>query len=212
MATIRTVSHECDRCMFGKVRPATHLGVDFTIDNVTYSGDLCDEHHALLQRDFGPWRACFAAQDEPEVVELASKRRFVTTDEVEASRRAAELRSAEADRREADRKAVEDTLRSRALEVERLRRTIPGARSWTITGHARKRMIERNFGPEEVLRAVAQPQLNYPADAARHGPGRYIYERGDVRAVVDPRGKTVITVIDRNDHWDVRPGAERIAQ
>lgn len=216
MALVRTVTHECDRCMFGRVNPATHIGVEFTLNGRRYKGDLCDEHEAMMQRDFGPWRKTFTVVEEvAEVADLDTKRTsaaartFVTTEHVARSRRAAELRALEAARIQEATDSAQKQLQAEALEIFRLKRTIPGARSWTLSSHARTRMHERNFGPEEVLRTVAAPQVNYPHP---DGNGRYIYVRDDCRAVVDPRGKVVITVIDRNDSWDVRPGAERIAQ
>ena len=212
MSILRTVTRVCERDMYGKCGPALHLDVEFTIDGQRYRGDLCEVHWTMMRRDFGPWRTAFVPVDEPaEVVQLNSKRQTITSDQVDRDRRAADLRAAEAARNQAEVDAKTHALQAEAMEIQRLKRTIPGARSWVISAHARKRMALRNFGPDEVLHTVASPQINYPAPE-RYGPGRYVYVRGDCRAVVDPRGKTVITVIDRNDHWDARPTAERIAQ
>jgi hypothetical protein len=70
-----------------------------------------------------------------------------------------------------------------------------------LTDHAARRAEARGFTAAQVLDAVADPQLTYPAGFA-HPPGRELRQRGPVVAVYEPDTDTVVSVLVHGQGWE----------
>jgi len=77
-----------------------------------------------------------------------------------------------------------------------LRRTY----GWRLCNHARKAAAERGVTVREVLSVVADHDVRYTA--YDYGPGRFVYNRGELSIVVAEASRVVITVLWHNlDQW-----------
>jgi hypothetical protein len=71
---------------------------------------------------------------------------------------------------------------------------------WRLSAHARTKARARSVSVREVLEVVAAPDVTYTAFS--YGPGRYVYQRGELAVVVLPASRIVVTVLWRHDgHW-----------
>lgn len=70
---------------------------------------------------------------------------------------------------------------------------------YALTRHAVERMAERNIGAYEVLSALVDP------DTTRTNQGVLSCSRGDIRIVVNPENRTIISVIDLEEDERVTP-------
>jgi hypothetical protein len=68
---------------------------------------------------------------------------------------------------------------------------------WSFTNHVRRRAAERGISVPALLQVLADPEVTYAQTA--YGPGRHVFQRGDVGVVVHLRTRTVITVLFRHD-------------
>lgn len=66
--------------------------------------------------------------------------------------------------------------------------------TWCITPHAHGRIREMGLTTDEVLRAVANPELSYPGPK-KYPPGRTIHVRGDIAVVVADADHCILTVL-----------------
>lgn len=64
---------------------------------------------------------------------------------------------------------------------------------WVLTPHARAAAARRNVPLRKVLETIAAPEIRHTSE--NHGPGRYVYKRGQLALAVDPISKTVITIL-----------------
>jgi len=62
--------------------------------------------------------------------------------------------------------------------------------SWTFTKHALLRMGERGVSPAQVLRVIGEQEIRRPGKY----DGEEIWQRGDVKVVVNPERQVVRTV------------------
>src|SRR5258708_7651411 len=85
---------------------------------------------------------------------------------------------------------------------------IPGARKWTLTRHARERMMERGFTPADVLMAVTMPKTTMRQPW--RGPDIALHIRDDCRVVVNDRCHQIVTVIDRSTVLETEHTAVRV--
>lgn len=68
------------------------------------------------------------------------------------------------------------------------------AAQWRLSAHTQERAEERRIEPAEILTAVVKPDSVHPA-----ANGKQIHIAGDVKVVLDPRTKTVVTTVDINN-------------
>lgn len=68
---------------------------------------------------------------------------------------------------------------------------------WRLCTHARTMAKARSVSAREVLEVVAAPEVTYTAFS--YGPGRYVYQRGELGVVVIPAVMIVVTVLWRHD-------------
>ncbi|WP_454728193.1 hypothetical protein [Cellulosimicrobium protaetiae] len=68
---------------------------------------------------------------------------------------------------------------------------------WRLCPHARSKAATRSVSAREVLEVVAAPDLTYTAFS--DGPGRYVYQRGELGIVVVPAIKIIVTVLWRHE-------------
>lgn len=69
--------------------------------------------------------------------------------------------------------------------------------AWHLSAHARTKARARAVSAREVLEVIAAPDITYTAFT--YGPGRYVYQRGEIGVVVVPKTRIVITVLWRHD-------------
>lgn len=80
----------------------------------------------------------------------------------------------------------------RERAIERLRAVSGGQ----LSGHAATRAAELGYSLDDVLRCLARPEQTYPCPES-YGPGRRMYQRGDLALVVHHESSLVITVLPR---------------
>lgn len=186
MATIRTVVEICNR----DERPAVATRI-FSIDGDWFELPVCEEHDAMFDRQFSPWRISAEAIDAP-VKERRSE--FFKAEDIAAGRRIAELRE-----KEASKVRAQSFAERRAIEIEKEMQTkaeeiawnvIPGAKLWTVTKHARDRMAEYDIDLDQVLLAATIPDV-----VLKGQDGKHTQRRGDTNIVVNPTEYVVITVL-----------------
>lgn len=202
MVAIKTTIRTCDRCSFGVNRRATGKRV-FALDDRYYELDLCETHLDAFDRDLGGWTRLAAEIDNPYSKSGPQQSSMFTRERAElahsVNRRSDELRQQDEQSAFAQRRAE-----ALAAEIEEHAfKTIPGARKWTLTRHARERMLQRNFTPAEVLMVATMPgtKMRQPW----RGPDIAVHVRGDCRVVVDDRCHQIITVIDRSAVLETGP-------
>lgn len=66
---------------------------------------------------------------------------------------------------------------------------------WRLSYHATQKATAREVTLPELTEACLRPDLTYPAPG--YGGERWLYTHHDVRIVVNPHTKTVITVLYR---------------
>lgn len=203
--TVTKTLEVCDRDQFGKARVATQTRV-YSLENRWYRLRLCDEHAEMFDRDMGRWTHLSEEIDPPTEYVTTSRVRseFFTAELLEDARRTTRIReAAEAARRQA---ASEEFARRRRAEIdaetalqeeEHAFKTIPNARLWRLSQHARQRMGERGFDVDDVLRTATTPMHTYRQPW--RGDDIAIYQRGDCRIAVNDTERVIITVIDRSD-------------
>lgn len=173
----------CDRCL-GEKRAENHER--FTFMGTDYELDLCDKHADMLQRDMGAWTRVAREVERPTyfpaVVELPRPERVIPLPEPatgDSSPKPPPAETAEP--------AVEP---------------IPvSAMQWRWSEHAEKRLAERGpqygFDRRDVLLAIAKG-VTYPvADE----PKKKRKVLGPVSVVVEPRKKTIVTVMPNSLTW-----------
>lgn len=200
MASVRVQTRTCDRCVIGKEKSAKNVRT-FAIEDRYSTIDLCDQHAEAFDRDIGQWIQL--ATDIENPYDRAGRSTTYTRGRAEDARRVLDQSDA-LKRQQAESVLVQQRAAAMQAEIDRLAREaerqafnqIPGAKVWTLTRHARERMMERDFTVAEVLMAVTMPSHKAP----NHKPGLghlLICVRDEVRAVVDPRTHQIITVIPR---------------
>lgn len=199
MASVQVKVKTCDRCAFGAEKRASTTRT-FSIDDRFYETDLCDKHAEAFDRDLSVWTRIAAEIENP----FTSPKRsgMFSTERIERAR----IVNAQSDLL----KHVQEQGGFIARQAERLVtqaeedafKNIPGARRWTMSRHARAKMLERNYTPAEVLMAVTVPKTTKPST---HGRGELVCERDGCRVVVNPQTHIIVTVIDRNAHEDTQP-------
>lgn len=71
---------------------------------------------------------------------------------------------------------------------------------WRLSSHARTTTRDRAVPIADVLTVIADPEVTYTA--YDYGPGRHVYQRGDLAVVVAPDTQEVITVLwRRQEQW-----------
>lgn len=195
MATVRTTIRTCDRCAFGKVLPAsTHR--TFAIEDRYYRIDLCDKDAAAFDRDLGAWTRLAVDIDNPYD---SSSRPASATYTPERAERARVVLQQSDEIRHAEQQTIFAKKRAEQLAEEaekHARQTIPGALNWTMTRHARERMLKRGFTAGEVYMAVTIP--SHRIDQDWRNPGTVLCIRNECRVVVNAKTHIIITVIDRD--------------
>ncbi len=68
---------------------------------------------------------------------------------------------------------------------------------WRLCNHARSKAEARSVSAREVLEVIASPDVTYTAFS--YGPGRYVYQRGELGVVVVPAIKIIVTVLWRHE-------------
>lgn len=205
MASVRVQIRTCDRCVMGKEKPATTKRT-FAIEDRYSEIDLCEQHADAFDRDIGVWVRLASDIDNP--YDRAGRSTTFTRERAEDARRVVE-QSAALQRQNEESVLVQKRAAEQAAETARLAREaerqaynlIPGAKIWTLTRHARDRMMLRGFTPTDVLMAVTMPSAKTPSV----NPGQahlLVCRRGDCRVVVDPRTHQIVTVIDRSEPFD----------
>lgn len=191
----------CDRCPRGRQRPAVTTE-QYCVEGEWFEIDLCEDHRAAFSRDFYSWTLL---SREIDPIKPKSKSTVFTADTIERSKQAAELRAAAAARQPKpepepepapiEEAPIPDELAARRAQEHRLRRSIPGALKYRLTGHAVDRMTERGFDLEAVLRCAAEPDHSR---GSRSDSRCLIQERGRCRVVVDKSTHNIVTVVDRS--------------
>jgi hypothetical protein len=201
----------CDRCAFGKAKPATEER-KVTIDGVTTRLVLCEPHASNFDRDLFAWTRN-GEEIETEAPRLRSA--YFNAERQAEARRIVELRSRAQQQHTsgelAKRRLEEMDQRALSEEEQRIYRSIPGALNWRLTTHAAERMLERGFDVAAVLNAAARP--NAVIRQPWRGEDIAVHCVEDCRVVVNDRTKAIITVINRSDRVEIAPPAtERKAQ
>lgn len=194
MAQVRTIVKVCDRCPFGKEKPATTRR-QFAIEDRYYELDLCEPHGEAHDRDLGVWTRLAREIDSPYSNSLKPLSMTFTKEHAEKTHSVITQSSELQQQAEQSLFAKKQAERIAAEIEEHAYKTIPGARKWTLTRHARERMMERNFTPAEVLMAVTIPGTTLPDPERR--PDVVICKRGDCKVAVNARTHVILTVIDR---------------
>ena len=70
--------------------------------------------------------------------------------------------------------------------------------SWMFTPHALIRLGERKIGPDEVIKAIENPEITTPGDQ----PELEVRISAGIKAVVDPHDRTIITAAYRDEELD----------
>lgn len=79
---------------------------------------------------------------------------------------------------------------------------------WSLCDHARTKARLRAVSIRSVLEVIAAPEVTY--SAFDYGPGRFVFQRGDLAIVVVPERLTVVTVLWRHDgQWTDEEFAQR---
>jgi len=81
---------------------------------------------------------------------------------------------------------------------------------YQFTEHALEQMRERNISPYEALSTLAEPDSTMNNRDSQY-PDTRVADRGDIRVVFDPRGRTVITVIDLDEELRKSRKLHRVA-
>lgn len=193
MVSIRTTESTCDRCSFGKVLPAT-TSRTYAIEDRYYKLDLCENHGEMFDRDIGGWTRLSEEIDNP----YDGSSKITSTFTREQSERArAVLNQSDAIRRNVEDSAfVQKQAEKLAKEaMQHAYNSIPGAKLWTFTNHARERMMLRKFTPAEVLMAVTMPATRTPHPS---DPSEVYCTRDRCIAIVNPRAHVIVTILDRD--------------
>lgn len=211
MATLRKTITECDRCSFGTVKEAT-TERKFYLDELWWKLDLCEEHAKLFDREWGGWTRLAQEIDGPQPDRVHSN--YFTAERKRETERLRELRDKaqrEAASREfAARRAAEIEEETRIAAEAHARNSIPGAAKWSLTTHARARMVQREFTIEDVLRTAAEP--HFTEARPERGKDIWLRQRGQCRVIVDATSHTIITVVDRADRSDTPPIPEHLLE
>jgi hypothetical protein len=180
----------CDRCPTGRELPATR-SMQFSLGDTKWEIDVCEKHGDQLEREFGSWGSLGR-----EMARAYGDSRLYTPEYAEESRRVAELRT---------KQSAEDRAKSPVVDLEPLgdvavttaepeserRQTTPtDGRPWSFTDHARERLEERGVDILDALHTATSP---FVTRQAQHPP-LLIHERGEVKVVVDPITRSIITV------------------
>lgn len=205
MATVRTVIEVCNRCPTGHEKKAIAKR-EFCIDGDWYATALCFEHNEMFDRSQTPWRITAELIEAP-VRERRSE--FFKEEDIRATRRIAELRAKASQRVAvqsfAEKQAARIDGKLKAEAEQHAWNLIPGAKAWSLSGHARDRMAEYEYGLDEVLFAATAPATNVPGEG-----GCRIYRRDDIEIVVNEITKTVRTILPPKGRLTHTP-EERIA-
>jgi hypothetical protein len=177
----------CDRCGYGKERPATQTR-KFSLDDDHYKIDLCDPHAEMFDRDLGVWSRL--GRDDESYQPTA---RVFTQDAIERERRAAEVRAKS--QPELFSPDAGDAQIATAMKLVRNSAHADALR-WRLTPHAHERAAEREVTVAEVIECAAHPDHVVSSDRGDHS---MVHHKGDVRVCVDPKDKVVITVYPRID-------------
>lgn len=86
---------------------------------------------------------------------------------------------------------------------------LPGeaASGWRMSGHALEQAEKRHLSIAEIEAAIVAPEMCLPS-----GQGTEVRRLGDVKIVVNPDTKSVITVADLNESRQIRNGGQGLAQ
>lgn len=207
MVRVRTLVHTCDRCAFGTEKPATTHRT-FAIDDRYYKIDLCEKHAEAFDRDLGSWTRLSTDIDNP----FAGKQSSTTYTRVDAEDARRILAQSDEVRRQKEQSVLAQQQAEKLAKKaeEQAFGLIPGARKWTLTRHARERMMERGLTLTEVLMAVTMPATRTPRAQAGQ-THQTICMRGDCKVVVDERTHEIITVMDRSTAWETAETARVLA-
>lgn len=177
MAKREVKTRVCDRCPARREKKATHLDVPLSLGESKFLLDLCDDHHAELDRVVFGWGRLGT--------EVEVQTRF-GAEYKERTARIAELRTSQAETH------VKKTVPAKGLH---LAGPIPAglpaeATEWIFTEHAKVRMQERHVSAIQALRAACNPVVQRPGRT----DATMVYEGHGVKVVVDPDLKTILTV------------------
>jgi hypothetical protein len=171
------------RCPYGRPRLGDHTRYFAIGENSeeVYCIQLCGEHARRFDLDFNVW-ATLADVVEPGLLTTGVVRPKVSqaVGDDDAAR-IRELRERAARSRTT---AVVEDNRDEVLIG-------PRGDQWRFTKHAQDRARQRQFTPEQVLKAAAYPETRMPSPSH---PGRYYHVTDPCCAVVDPETRLIITV------------------
>lgn len=205
MASVRIPVRICDRCLMGKEKPATTKRT-FAIEDRYSEIDLCDQHADAFDRDIGQWIQL--ATDIENPYDRAGRSTTFTRERAEDAKRVIEQSAALQRQHE---QSVLEAERAKAMikkAEEDAFKAIPGAMKWTLTRHARQRMMERGFTPTEVLMAVTVGNI---VKQPWRGPAVEVHSRAGCRVVVETRTHQIVTVIERDTALETAETARLLA-
>lgn len=193
MVTVRTIVHTCDRCIRGNEKTAV-TERKFVIDGLGYKLELCEQHGDAFDRDLGVWIQLAQDIDNP----FAGTKSSTMFTKEDNERQRSVLQQSDEVRRNTEQSIFAKKQAERLAEEaeHEAYNKIPGAKIWTLTRHARERMMERNFTVAEVLMTVTMPATRVP-DLA--DPSETLCIRDRCIAVVNPRTHVIITIRDRDE-------------
>ncbi len=81
---------------------------------------------------------------------------------------------------------------------------------WRLCPHARTAARHRQVARRDILTVVADPEVTYTA--YDYGPGRRVFQRGDLAVVTVPEKKVIVTILWRQQaQWTDQEFATRQA-
>lgn len=206
MAKVQKIIKVCDRCAFGKEKDATTKR-RYSVDNVGYKLDLCEQHATMFDRDVMGWIR-LSQEDDAFIAGLRGVARgsqYFTESERTDQRRLALLRD-EQHRQDEDVRLIHEAQKAEEAWTEQVAEIKPAqsgrenslAFKWVITEHARLRMDERDYLLEDVLNAAEHPEQTFPGDTLRYGLDSRVHRVGEHNVVVIPNRKVIVTVLPKN--------------
>lgn len=211
MAVRKSVINVCDRDGFGKERPAAGERI-YNYNGLWYKLKLCEQHLDAFDRDIGSWSRLAQEVDAPNGREHSE---YFNAERREETRRLRELTERVNERANSDAAAAarakqladEEAQEEKRKADEALRHTwttVPGAMSWTMTNHARQRMHEYGFQPDDLLKAAAMPDQSY-TQPWNNNDNSKVHRSADCRIIVNETDKVIITVLPREGRKAVAP-------
>lgn len=74
--------------------------------------------------------------------------------------------------------------------------------NWSLSEHARQRILEYGVDPRKVLDTVLHFEVEYGGDPSKYDPATRIRQKGDLAVVVNADRMVIITVLmRRQENW-----------